>query len=310
MDPTPGQLIYQNPKEVIEDRLQDLDSVTDDEQAPTGIPRDVFKGPMDSWHGFNKEVSTFYANQHLQDAFARTSGMRIDVDAMKAPPYWADLNHTQVTEAKNTHFSLIHSAVNRMFTVAKALFHDATPTQTASLQSIPMTDDWRFVTTKMRRREENEEFEPNMLFKIPGNENNQMERVVGNIKFSGTCHIRQNWGNSDSQARGSMRHIFGQVARDMRERGLRFGFISIYEETVFLKIERQENDGSYTLFYSDIVRHTHRTVMGSDQQALDSISVRLGLLHLLHRATYEDVSTWSFNPDDIRSEEWACKELD
>ncbi|KAI1526629.1 Dimer-Tnp-hAT domain containing protein, partial [Pyrenophora tritici-repentis] len=171
--------------------------------------------------------------------------------------------------------------------------------------AIPLVEDWGFGSSKIIPKELQAEYEPDIIIKMPGKGDNQRERIAGEMKFFGTCKIEPGWGKPNSQGRGSMRHVFGQVARDMRERGLRFGFVSTYEETVFLKIGRQESDGSYALFYSDIVRHTDRTVMASDQKVLASISVRLGLLYLLHRASHEDESTWSFNPSDIKPLDWT-----
>lgn len=326
MSPAPGQPVYQNPKQVIEDRLPELKSGPANERTTGSALRHVFTGPMDSWHDFNKQLSMFYANQQLQNAFTRTSGYCVDFDATDAAvriPYFAGLDHTHVAEENSTHSAFKSFAVNRVFATVKALFHDAAPAQTASVKNIPLTNDWAFGTTKITPKDCRAEYEPDFVFKIPGEGDNQKERVVGEMKFFGTCEIGEEWGNPGLQTRGSMRHVFGklftvmarsasltvtskgQVARDMRERGLRFGFVSTYEQTVFLKIGEQASDGSYALFYSDIVYHTDRTILDPDQQTLTSVSVRLGLLYLLHRATNEDASTWSFKPQSIRPNKWT-----
>ncbi|KAF7446957.1 hypothetical protein PtrSN002B_012293 [Pyrenophora tritici-repentis] len=63
MSPIPGQVIEQNPKEVIEESLPNLIGGNANERTTTSALCDVFKGPMDSWHDFNKQVSMFYTNQ-------------------------------------------------------------------------------------------------------------------------------------------------------------------------------------------------------------------------------------------------------
>ncbi|KAI1521330.1 hypothetical protein A1F97_11259, partial [Pyrenophora tritici-repentis] len=55
MSPIPGQVIEQNPKEVIEESLPNLIGGNANERTTTSALCDVFKGPMDSWHDFNKQ---------------------------------------------------------------------------------------------------------------------------------------------------------------------------------------------------------------------------------------------------------------
>ena len=94
----------------------------------------------------------------------------------------------------------------------------------------------------------------------------------------------------------------------MERRGLRFGFVSTYEQTVFLKIGR-ENDGQLALFYSEPIEHTENVVESSNsgQKVLENISVCLGIFYLFHRISADDASKWSFDIDSQRSSTWTMR---
>lgn len=91
----------------------------------------------------------------------------------------------------------------------------------------------------------------------------------------------------------------GQVARAMADRGLRFGFASTYDETAFLKINTRYKTPQ--LQYSTVIKHSDVF----DENKGD-ISVRLGILYLLHRVSDRDASTWSFSKNLIRKKEWTA----
>jgi len=76
----------------------------------------------------------------------------------------------------------------------------------------------------------------------------------------------------------------------MKENGTRFGFISTYNDTVFLKIVEQGH--KYDLLYSEPVPHHHSVVKGGVGCQLSQISVRLAILFLLYRASHEDDRSW------------------
>jgi hypothetical protein len=97
--------------------------------------------------------------------------------------------------------------------------------------------------------------------------------------------------------------ITDQVLRDMRQLGVRFGFVSTYKETVFLKIVLSD-DGKPGVLYSRPIPHTSVVVRTPGSQALSSISVRLGILFLLHRAANSKRVTWAFEPGSINASTW------
>lgn len=91
-------------------------------------------------------------------------------------------------------------------------------------------------------------------------------------------------------------HI-GQVARDMRENGTRYGFVSTYEETVILKISRQD-DGRYALLCSPIIPHNQPVMEAYSGGPLSKVSVRCALAYLIYRASHNETS-WSVKPSQI-----------
>lgn len=103
---------------------------------------------------------------------------------------------------------------------------------------------------------------------------------------------------------GANADAVGQIARDMQLFGLRFAFISTYEETVFLKIVRQVDD-TYALLHSPIINNFDPTVFNKSTGKLSSISMRTGLFYLLHRAASEDSATWEFDKSKIEAKNWT-----
>jgi hypothetical protein len=100
-------------------------------------------------------------------------------------------------------------------------------------------------------------------------------------------------------------YIFtGQIARDMRNYGLKYGFVSTYNETIFLKIE-QRNDGSYCLQFSPIIKHTVTTGRNSRGDKLLTISLRLCMLYMFALVSDDDATNWSFDPETIGLNQWV-----
>jgi hypothetical protein len=128
-------------------------------------------------------------------------------------------------------------------------------------------------TSKIISKDIRGRYEPDIVVKMPGS-GDKRARTVGEIKFCGTCNISKHWVKHDTfETYGPKRHIFGmsllhnlpriknlldtitgQVARDMKVRGTRFGYVSTYEETVFLKIVIQRSDKEPALLYSEPIK--------------------------------------------------------
>jgi hypothetical protein len=85
----------------------------------------------------------------------------------------------------------------------------------------------------------------------------------------------------------------------MRARGIRFGFVTTYKETVFLKISPLSTEKEkYGLYHSGIISHND-TVKIDPLGEVTQVSTRLGLLYLLHRVSHEDENKWCFKPEKI-----------
>jgi hypothetical protein len=99
----------------------------------------------------------------------------------------------------------------------------------------------------------------------------------------------------------------GQVLRDMRQLGVRFGFVTTYKHTVFLKIVFPSG-GEPGVLCSEPISHTDRVLFKPGTPDLAQVSVRLGILYMLHRAGAADLGTWSFDPDSIPEADWTTVE--
>ena len=88
----------------------------------------------------------------------------------------------------------------------------------------------------------------------------------------------------------------------MRAFDVKYGFVSTYNQTVFLKIERSVVDPSQmALFYSEIFYDTDSTLTTSTigKNDTQTFGTSFGFLYLLHLVAGEDEETWKLNRDDI-----------
>ena len=99
----------------------------------------------------------------------------------------------------------------------------------------------------------------------------------------------------------------GQLARDMWASNLRFGFMSNFKYTIFVR--RELVDQKWTLFYSDAIPYTAQSVLS--QGSVTEVSARECMLHILEAVSKES-SNWSL-PAEKREpiEKWVyIKERD
>lgn len=74
-------------------------------------------------------------------------------------------------------------------------------------------------------------------------------RLVGEMKTPWAHNIEE----AMDPARPHRETWLAQITQYMFESGCRYGFLSTYEQTVFLKLERYPQNSSYALWYSDII---------------------------------------------------------
>jgi hypothetical protein len=63
--------------------------------------------------------------------------------------------------------------------------------------------------------------------------------------------------------------------------GVKFGFVSTYKETVFLKVDKRNTTGDWSVYYSEIIKYDDMVTQGDTDDNLKSISVRLGVLYIV-----------------------------
>ncbi|KAF2868629.1 hypothetical protein BDV95DRAFT_449969, partial [Massariosphaeria phaeospora] len=141
---------------------------------------------------------------------------------------------------------------------------------------------------------------------IPGTGSHQKVRMVGEMKSCSTYKMEDNWADFSSMDSGSIRNLLGQIARDMRAYGVKYGYVSTYNETIFLCIREREANQEFALCCSEIIKHTNRVESENGKDHLHTISVRLALLYLLSRVSHEDSREWSINPDSIPISKWVA----
>ncbi|KAJ4366343.1 hypothetical protein N0V83_007979 [Neocucurbitaria cava] len=227
--------------------------------------------------------------------------------------HFAAFEHTQIGEERDLQGRFLHNAVDMVLATIRTLC-DSDHGSCSEIKRLKhfLPNELSAGSAKIVPVRERARGEPDIVFKIAGIGNQQTVGVIGELKFFVTCDVRTQIEKGqkepetrDSQARGSLRHMFGQVARDMRNRGVRFGFFSTYSETVFLKIILPPG-GKPGLLYSEPIKHTTTVSLDASTNMLSNVSIRLGILYLLHRASDAEVSRWQFNTTDIDATKWTA----
>ncbi|KAF1955193.1 hypothetical protein CC80DRAFT_379672, partial [Byssothecium circinans] len=265
--------------------------------------RYLYIGPLNKWDRFSEGVSKFYNSGELQKALDRCKIIGVDLDDRIRHKWkaFATLEHTKIGAEIGLHGRFMATATTKVQAVIKTLLDPAygADSKREALPVLPnkfACGDAKIVNIEVRRSMETE---PDIVFTMPDTGEGKKVPLIGEVKSCSTYNISDHHKDFTSQRSQSIRNLLGQIARDMRERGIRFGFITTYKETLYLKISKQPQNGEYALYYSNIIKHTDAVAQGSKSGALTSISVRLAILYLLHRVSEKDTSTWSFKPEKI-----------
>ncbi|KAF2637344.1 hypothetical protein P280DRAFT_482798 [Massarina eburnea CBS 473.64] len=266
--------------------------------------RFTYIGPLAEWSRFTEDVATFYNSSKLQKAFKRCEHVGVGLDDVigKTWKNFTTFEYTKIGAEIGLHGRFMANATTPVQAVIATLLdpdHDTSSKQDA-LPSLPKNfacGDAKIVHLKARAGYTTE---PDIVFTMPSSGEAMKVRLIGEVKSCSTYKVDAHIEDL-SQSKYGIRNFIGQVARDMQERGIRFGFITTYKETVFVKISLQA-DKTYGLYYSKIVNHTD-TVTRDSRGNLTGISVRLGILYLLYRVSQGD-GGWTFPSDDIIPEDW------
>lgn len=76
---------------------------------------------------------------------------------------------------------------------------------------LQLTANVNIGSAKTVPKKQQKQHEPDVVFKISGSEDNQRVRLVGELKFSRTCHISRFWGEVEMKKIGHMRHVFARA---------------------------------------------------------------------------------------------------
>jgi uncharacterized membrane protein YgcG len=321
---------YQNPREVIESGLPDLRlGVAYVETVSNSSLRDVLLAPMDYWDTFLEDVTKFYDTKVLDDAFARCRNTPVACDPDSLSDVWehfATFEHVQIAEERDLQGRFLNNVINHVLATNSTLLdaRGGTSRHIADLSQV-LPKNVIVGSAKIIPIDKRLSNEPDIVFKVE-----QEIRLVGELKYCVTCNIPRAWEDKNkltSQERYSARHVLGeyailcatvllnanmndlgQVCRDMAASGARFGFVSTYAYTIFLKIVfPSHGSGSPSVFYSDPIPHD-AAVSKDAQGRLTQCSVRLGILYLLHRAAGPRDS-WHFDPKIINPTAWTTTKI-
>jgi hypothetical protein len=215
---------YQNPKDVIDDRLPDLKVGERYVETTTSSSlRDVFTGNLNYWHNFREQVTGFYKNPALQDAFQRCRhiGTSYDPDSLKKKwKHFAALEHTQIAEERDLQARFLNNVVDRVLATTRTLCEAdyGSKEQLAVLGGF-IPDDVNAGSAKVVPKDQRPHGEPDIVFKIPGGGSLQQVRVVGELKFFVTCDLSKHFDTTTGrvtaeqeglQNKGSLRHMLGK----------------------------------------------------------------------------------------------------
>jgi hypothetical protein len=91
----------------------------------------------------------------------------------------------------------------------------------------------------------------------------------------------------------------------MRACGVRFGFLSTYKQTIFLKIVKEGK--RYGMVRSKCYHDKDAVRCDKGSGTLSGVSTRLGLLYLLSRASHSKHETWKLQKGGIPEAAWTTE---
>jgi hypothetical protein len=210
-----GALRFLNPQQVIESGLSDLKIAPQGETVVASALRDVFVADLGRWESFEQDISNFYSQPDLQDAFRYCENVDADIDLLhtsKTFPHFAALEHTQIGDERDLHGRFLANVTDRVLSTIKFITdpQHVPATHVEAVRNIPLSNDINIGSAKIVPKESRLKHEPDIVVKIPGWGEEQRVRVVGELKFPGTCDMHHKWGDVESQTTGSMHHKFGK----------------------------------------------------------------------------------------------------
>jgi hypothetical protein len=204
---------YLNPKQVIESGLPSP-KIGQDTVIASGVSNVKFRGDLNKWFNFMEDVTNFYRNKDLQEAFKQCEVIDADNNLtciIKRSRHFAALEHTEIGDERDLQGRFLENVINRVISAIKFIsdpdYMDKAITE--NLQRMPLTGDVDIGSAKTVPVPDRARYEPDFVFKIPGS-GKKVVQIVGELEFSRTCQMGKFWGDMGSLQTGSMRNIFGK----------------------------------------------------------------------------------------------------
>ncbi|KAI8933626.1 hypothetical protein NX059_009351 [Plenodomus lindquistii] len=134
--------------------------------------------------------------------------------------------------------------------------------------------------------------EPDVVLKLPLATENQI-RLVGELKFCVTVDLEMMVYQAHVKEETNLfRGILeGQIVAYMRGRRLNYGFISNYNQTVFLKVGLDSTRKHPKIFYSSCISHNVSTLAMGPKD----LSVRLAMFYMVFLTSSPSSSGWKMS---------------
>ncbi|KAF2853489.1 hypothetical protein T440DRAFT_376213, partial [Plenodomus tracheiphilus IPT5] len=214
-----------------------------------------FHGNLGHWDHFEKLASEFFVKAETTSALKRCNRVPISV-----APNIKELN-------SNTHMVREKVQVGAEITLSGRFFANALATVIDIVETLASDDhgdgcaDPEFLPRRFSfgdswiidQKHRVQGHEPDVILKLPSASGHRV-RLVGELKFCVTVNLSDmvNEVKGPEEQTSTFRDILGQIVDYMCARRLKYGFLSNYEQTVFLKVD-QGSDDNPCLYFSDVI---------------------------------------------------------
>ncbi|KAH6613130.1 hypothetical protein C7974DRAFT_322069 [Boeremia exigua] len=267
---------YLNPQQVICSSLPELligdwgDETTKDHKL-----RWYYQGQLAEWTDFNLDVDHFF--KALKEAFEDCRFVMSDnsPDILLFNPFFPSIEHTQVGAEIDLDGRFKSNVLEKVASVLKIIqYPEFLDKKTAlNLPTLPKSMSYGSQKIFNFKDKKAQNSEPDIIFKIPGmGEVGQEVRLLCELKSCSTVSIhgmiedvRKDPRPPVNRRRSTFRNLIGQAVRDMLAWGIRYGAVSTYNETIFLRLgESTTKPGEYRVYY------TRKPLLSSDKVQFDT----------------------------------------
>ncbi|KNG51883.1 hypothetical protein TW65_00898 [Stemphylium lycopersici] len=254
-----------------------------------------YTGELAHWNTFKDEAIKFYEDDITRKELARCAHAPINID-----PAVEILNSKVMTHERlqcgaeislsGRYFWNLLAVVLHIVETLASEEHGTSENPDFLPKALTFGDSW--ILEKHHRVEGQQ---PDVLLKLPIEGKGQI-RLVGELKFCVNVDFQTMLHNG--RGRGNkFRGILGQLVQYMIGHGLKYGFISNYEETIFLQLDLR-NNGEPCIYYSDIIKDSDLIDNSNDKV---SVSLRLALFYLTQKTSSPKGADWAISKELCKS---------